>query len=67
MAAGPGFGTGWLTSASTGRAPYGQLIDVAPTVLRALGLDRPSSMNGQPLRAEGTARRWRPRCRSCGT
>ena len=28
---------GWLTSASTGRAPFAQLIDLAPTALRALG------------------------------
>ncbi len=54
MAAGPGFaGTAWLTSASTGRTPYAQLMDLAPTALRALDLDRPPSMNGQPLRAEG--------------
>lgn len=53
MAAGPGFGDGWLTSASTGRAPYAQLIDVAPTVLRALGEERPASFNGQPMRATG--------------
>jgi hypothetical protein len=54
MASGPGFSTdGWLTSSSTGRAPFGQLIDLAPTALRALGLDQPASMNGQPLRATG--------------
>ena len=54
MASGPGFSpTGWLTSASTGRAPYVQLIDVAPTALRALGLDQPASMNGQPMRSTG--------------
>lgn len=41
LAHGPGMTPGWLTSASTGRAPFVQLIDVAPTVLRALGLDRP--------------------------
>ncbi len=52
IATGPGYDTsGWLTSASTGRAPYVQLIDLAPTALRALGLDVPASMNGQPLRA----------------
>jgi hypothetical protein len=51
IASGPGFTSrDWLVSASTGRAPYVQLIDVAPTVLRALGLDTPASMNGQPLR-----------------
>ncbi|CCH88597.1 Conserved membrane protein of unknown function [Modestobacter italicus] len=49
MAEGPGMSPGWLTSASTGRPPFVQLIDVAPTVLRALGLDTPDSMNGQPF------------------
>jgi hypothetical protein len=54
IASGPGFADpGWLTSSSTGRAPYTQLIDVAPTVLEALGLDRPASMNGQPLQVGG--------------
>ena len=50
IASGPGFSeAGWLTSASTGRAPFTQLIDVAPTVLRALDAERPASVNGQPL------------------
>jgi hypothetical protein len=54
IASGPGLDEpGWLTSASTGRAPYTQLIDVAPTVLDALGLPEPPSMNGQPLRPGG--------------
>jgi hypothetical protein len=54
IASGPGFDSaGWLTSASTGRAPFLQLIDLAPTALAALGLDRPPSMNGQPVRVEG--------------
>ena len=54
MAEGPGFeSSGWLTSASTGRAPYVQLIDLAPTALQALGLEQPASMNGQPMRVSG--------------
>ncbi|MFC4693323.1 hypothetical protein [Geodermatophilus arenarius] len=54
IASGPGFpGPGWLTSASTGRAPFTQLIDVAPTVLRALDLEQPASVNGQPLTVAG--------------
>jgi hypothetical protein len=54
MAAGPGFtDPRWLVSASTGRAPFVQLIDIAPTVLRALDLPVPPSMNGQPMRADG--------------
>ena len=51
MASGPGFrGSGWLTSASTGRVPFVQLIDVAPTALNALGATLPPSMNGSPFR-----------------
>jgi hypothetical protein len=53
LASGPGLPPGWLTSASTGRAPFVQLIDVAPTVLRALGVAPPASMNGQPFQAVG--------------
>jgi hypothetical protein len=54
MASGPGFeGQTWLTSSSTGRTPFVQLIDVAPTALSALGKDRPASMNGEPIRAAG--------------
>ncbi|WP_245753395.1 hypothetical protein [Geodermatophilus ruber] len=54
IARGPGYAApAWLTSASTGRAPFAQLIDVAPTALAALGLERPASMNGQPLRVAG--------------
>ena len=54
MASGPGFpADGWLTSSSTGRVPYSQLIDVAPTALRALDLDQPASMHGQPMAGPG--------------
>jgi hypothetical protein len=52
MVSGPGFAApAWLSSPSTGRAPFAQLIDVAPTALRALGLAVPASMNGSPLQA----------------
>ncbi|MCW2676362.1 MAG: Conserved rane protein of unknown function [Modestobacter sp.] len=49
LADGPGMHAGWLTSASTGRAPFLQLIDLAPTALRALDVEQPASMNGQPV------------------
>jgi hypothetical protein len=51
LAAGAGTDAGWLTSASTGRVPFLQLIDLAPTALRALGIAQPASMNGQPVTA----------------
>lgn len=53
MASGPGFDGGWLVSSSTGRAPFVQLIDTAPTALAALGVDQPASMNGQPMTTAG--------------
>jgi hypothetical protein len=54
MVSGPGFSdSAWLRSASTGRAPFAQLIDVAPTALRALEIDQPASMNGQVLDSTG--------------
>jgi len=46
---GVGVEPGYLTSASTGRTPYVQLIDVAPTALDRLGIDAPAAMTGQPL------------------
>jgi hypothetical protein len=47
MATGPSFGTGLLTSASTGRTGVVQLIDVAPTVLWLVGQPVPAGMAGQ--------------------
>jgi len=53
LAAGPSFPPGALVSASTRRAPFVQLIDVAPTVLELVGIDVPEVMDGQPWRVEG--------------
>jgi hypothetical protein len=38
-----------LRSPSTGRTPYVQLIDVAPTVLDVLGQEQPAAMAGRPM------------------
>ncbi|GAB2920715.1 hypothetical protein GCM10027280_04630 [Micromonospora polyrhachis] len=49
VADGPGWERGWLTSASTGREGYVQLIDLAPTALTALGRPMPERLFiGQP-------------------
>jgi hypothetical protein len=54
IVSGPGFDrAGWLVSSSTGRTPYVELIDVAPTVLRALGRAQPAAMNGEPMALRG--------------
>ncbi len=55
LATGPSFPRGALRSASTRRAPYVQLIDVAPTVLSVLGRPVPAVMDGQPWTVAGPA------------
>ena len=45
----PGVDTGLLRSATTRRSGFVQLIDVAPTILDLLHLDRPSGMEGRPV------------------
>ncbi|MEU4428566.1 hypothetical protein AB0F81_48780 [Actinoplanes sp. NPDC024001] len=44
IAEGPGWPGGWLTSAGTGRDGYLQLVDLAPTVLSALGRPSPEKL-----------------------
>lgn len=55
IAAGPSFPRGALRSASTRRAPFVQLVDVAPTVLALTGEPVPASMDGQPWQVVGDA------------
>jgi hypothetical protein len=44
LADGPGWEGGWLTSAGTGRDGYLQLVDLAATVLSALGRPQPERL-----------------------
>ncbi|BFU43869.1 hypothetical protein [Krasilnikovia sp. MM14-A1004] len=44
IAEGPGWAGGWLTSAGTGRDGYLKLVDLAPTVLAALGRPQPERL-----------------------
>ncbi|MFC4147229.1 hypothetical protein ACFO0M_13310 [Micromonospora mangrovi] len=55
VADGPGWERGWLTSPSTGREGYLQLVDLAPTALSALGRPMPERLFlGRPaLSVEG--------------
>ena len=54
IACGPGFGGGRVVKELV------SLIDVAPTLLAAGGLERPDSMRGRPLQTllDGTAKDW---------
>ncbi|GAA4719384.1 hypothetical protein Prum_015590 [Phytohabitans rumicis] len=52
VADGPGWDGGWITSASTGRNGYLQLVDLAPTALAALGRTPPEGIfAGHPARS----------------
>ncbi|MBM7493997.1 hypothetical protein JOD64_005219 [Micromonospora luteifusca] len=54
VADGPGWERGWLTSASTGRDGYLQLVDLAPTALAALGRPMPERLFlGRPALSTG--------------
>jgi len=55
---GPGFTPGLLTSATTRRSGFVQIQDIAPTVLKSLGVRVPTSMEGEAAengRAGGSA------------
>jgi hypothetical protein len=54
----PGFEPGLLRSGTTQRSGYVQLMDMAPTVLHLVGVERPDSMRGRTVEvgdAGGTA------------
>ncbi|MEU1689271.1 hypothetical protein [Micromonospora sp. NPDC005707] len=54
VADGPGWGRGWLTSPSTAREGYLQLVDLAPTALAALGRPMPERLFvGRPAMSVG--------------
>jgi hypothetical protein len=51
---GPGWTHTELRSSAAGRAPYVQLIDIAPTILAAVGVTIPSVIVGRPMQKSGT-------------
>ena len=52
---GPGWAHTQLRSSSTGRAPYVQLIDIAPTILAAVGITEPDVMVGRAMQQSGSS------------
>ncbi|MGE0880470.1 MAG: hypothetical protein AB7O61_17640, partial [Acidimicrobiia bacterium] len=51
--AGPGIEPGLARSATTRRAGYVTLPDIAPTILHAFGITSPQGMNGTPITSVG--------------
>ena len=50
---GPGVEAGYLKSGTTRRSGFVDVVDVAPTILSLLGVDRPDSMEGRVMSASG--------------
>ena len=50
----PGLNPGLLESSTTRRAGFMQIVDVAPTILDLVGVDRPDSMEGRVARVSTT-------------
>jgi len=51
----PGVRGGYLRSPTMRRGGFVALVDVAPTALDRLGIDRPSSMEGRPMVVRGSS------------
>jgi len=47
----PGVAPGYLESSTTRRPGFVQVVDIAPTVLDLLGIERPEAMEGRPVEA----------------
>ncbi len=48
----PGVPVGFLKTATTRRTGFVQIVDVAPTILQLVGIDRPQEMEGRPFDIE---------------
>jgi hypothetical protein len=55
VVSGPGSTHTELRSSAAGRAPYVQLIDIAPTILTSAGVHVPSTVVGRPMQRAGNA------------
>jgi len=51
----PGFEPGLLTSTTSNRAGFVGIVDVAPTILRLFGIDRPEAMEGRRMESRGNS------------
>jgi hypothetical protein len=64
----PGVETGYLRSATTRRTGFVGLVDVAPTIVSMLGIERPEEMEGRPFKVSADddpfAERVRPLIRA---
>ncbi|HEY3724679.1 MAG TPA: hypothetical protein VGN59_15105 [Acidimicrobiia bacterium] len=52
---GPGVAPGFLETGTTRRQGFVQIVDIAPTVLKLLGINRPEEMEGRPFDVDASS------------
>jgi len=60
----PGVDGGLLRTGTTRRTGFVQIVDVAPTVLRLLGIERPDEMEGRPYEVATSSASYESRVRT---
>ncbi len=60
----PGVDSGYLRTGTTRRTGFVQIVDVAPTVLRLLGIERPEAMEGRPYEVDSSSASYDARVRT---
>lgn len=60
----PGIQAGYLRTGTTRRTGFVQIVDVAPTVLQYLGIDRPQEMEGRPFEVDPSSASYDSRVRT---
>lgn len=60
----PGVAVGFLETGTTRRTGFVQIVDVAPTVLKLVGIDRPKEMEGRPFDVEPSSASYEARVKT---
>lgn len=60
----PGVAVGFLKTGTTRRTGFVQIVDIAPTVLKLVGVDRPKEMEGRPFDVEPSSASYQARVKT---
>jgi hypothetical protein len=60
----PGVRTGFIKTGTTRRVGFVQIVDVAPTILQELGIERPEAMEGRPFDIEPSSASYESRVKT---
>ena len=60
----PGVAVGFLKTGTTRRTGFVQIVDIAPTVLKLVGVDRPKQMEGRPFDVDPSSASYQARVKT---